>query len=708
MLTLTAMAVSVALVAQTDDSSGDYRAAAALDEIVVTASRTATPASAIPGTVTLIARGEIAQQSLLRDELSSVLEFSVPGFAPSTRKLAGRAESLRGRNPLYLIDGVPQHNALRDGQRDGYLIDLDFVERVEVINGSNAIQGVGATGGVVQLVTRQPGTQERWETTLNTRFNADDGFDSDSFSYKLSAVTGRRFESIDLVMGVAYQERGLFFDGNGDPVGLYPTQGDIMDSSSLGLFFKSNWRISEHSSLELMVNDYDLSRNGDFRSVSGDRDLGILTGTQLGDPSALVGDPASNEVTTASLTWRQQNLGGGELVAQIFDQSFQALFEGGTFGGFFRLTPDGEAFLDQSAVVSDKNGLKLTWNRPNKSQRGNLTLGLDVYRDESAQLLARSGRQWVPETRFETVAPFIQGSFELTESLTLSGGVRYEDAKLQVDDYTTIASADSTFVRGGSPEFSQSLPNLGLVWRLGESWVAYASYAEGFTMPDVGRVLRGVATPGADVETLLAVEPIVTNNREVGLEWNTGPLRARIGLFDSQADNGSRLRLNTVGIFEVERQRTEIDGVELSVDYAWSNGWQLGGNYSRTNGRFDSDGDNRVDSDLDGLNIGPNRLNLYLQGEVAEDWSLRLQGSLLRGRTFEGSGAPANADFDGYSLLDAMVAWDSPIGQLSFGVENLFDRQYVTYFSQVETGQRDDTFFAGAGRSLAIGWQVTL
>ena len=125
-------------------------------------------------------------------------------------------------------------------------------------------------------------------------------------------------------------------------------------------------------------------------------------------------------------------------------------------------------------------------------------------------------------------------------------------------------------------------------------------------MPDVGRVLRAVATPGQDVSSLLNVEPIVTNNLEVGVEVDNGALSARLTYFESDAENGSRLFSNNAGIFEVQRQRTDIDGVEATLEYAFDNDTVIGSNYSRTNGRFDSDGDDVVDSDLDGLNIGPN------------------------------------------------------------------------------------------------------
>ena len=683
----------------------DESARETIEELVVTAARTEQPASAIAGTVTIVDSETIRQHAAISDDLASVLSRSVPGFAPSSQKLAGRGETLRGRNPLYLVDGVPQHNALRDGQRDGHTIDMAFVERVEVINGSNAIQGVGATGGVVNTVTRSPVAGDAWQTTTQARFTTVDDFDSDAIGYKISVLTGRGSEHIDFIAGFAYHDRGLFIDPNGNPVGLYPTQGDIMDSTSLSLFGKAVWRTSASSTLTMMVNDFDLERNGNFRSVPGDRDAGIPTGAVEGDPSADVGEPARNETSTVSLTYRHADLLGGSVEAQLYDQSYRALFEGGTFGGFFRLTPDGEPFLDQSAIVSDKHGIKTTYNRSFVDPSINVTAGVDFFRDDSAQELARSEREWVPETRFETISPFLQLSWDVAEAFSLSGGARHENAELTVDDYVTIASANSTFVSGGSPEFDETLWNAGAIWRVNDHWTAYAASSEAFTMPDVGRVLRAVSTPGQDVDNLLAIEPIVTDNLEAGIEFDNGALRGRLTYFESDSDNGSRLLSNDEGIFEVQRQRTEIDGFEMTLEYVFGDRLTLGGNYSQTDGRFDQDGDGAVDSDLDGLNIGPDRLNLYAFGLLRDELRWRIQVSNLEDREFEGPGAPTGRDFDGYLLVDLFAGWETTLGEFSIGVENLLNEEYFTYFAQTEPAARADTYFLGNGRTLTLGWQ---
>lgn len=86
--------------------------------------------------------------------------------------------------------------------------------------------------------------------------------------------------------------------------------------------------------------------------------------------------------------------------------------------------------------------------------------------------------------------------FSPVESVKLSGGVRYEYARLNIDSYQTVWANDRVKVEGGTPSFDKTLYNAGVVWTPIEPLSLFASYSEGFTVPDVGRVLRGIDTPG--------------------------------------------------------------------------------------------------------------------------------------------------------------------------------------------------------------------
>ncbi|KAG1361683.1 hypothetical protein G6F61_014200 [Rhizopus arrhizus] len=90
----------------------------------------------------------VAQQLALGSDVSRVLSSQIPAFAPAREKMSNYGETMRGRGILYMVDGVPQSTPLRDGSRDSHTIDPAMIERIEVIHGANALQGIGGTGGI--------------------------------------------------------------------------------------------------------------------------------------------------------------------------------------------------------------------------------------------------------------------------------------------------------------------------------------------------------------------------------------------------------------------------------------------------------------------------------------------------------------------------------------------------------------------------------
>ncbi len=692
---------------RTIDTAVTLSPAGLAEAIVVSATRVPTPVSALPHTVTIVEQSAIQQRTASSDDLASVLEAHVPGFGPSMKKLTGRGESLRGRNPLYTINGVPQHTPLRDGERDGHTIDLDFVERIEVVHGSNAIQGIGATGGVVNMVTKAPRSDGAWTHDVKFSLSSGDGFDEDGLSSKASYLLGKRTGRVDWVAGAAFHKRGLFYDAGGRAIGLYPTQGDIMDSTARSVYTMVGVDVSPARRVELAVNTFRLARDGDFVAVPGNRTTGRLSTSVAGDPRPMVGDPAVNDVTTVSLNYRDRTVLGGALSVQAYAQDYDALFEGGSFTTF-ALAVGGPAFLDQSRITSDKLGLKTTWSMPHGGVAGFTPMvGLDLSSDTSAQSLARTNRTWVPETTLREIAPFVQLQRTFWRTVLLSGGARVAVAGLRVDDFTTLPSARSTFVSGGRPTFTEVLPNAGLVYYPTANLSFFASFSEGFTMPDVGRVLRGVNTPGQDVDALVDVEPVVTGNIEVGADYRLGGAQFHASYYRSNADRGSLLeRTADSQVFAVRRERTRIDGIDVTATVPFARNWSAGGTMSWLRGRFDANRDGQVDTDLDGLNISPGRANLFIQGQPASWFTTRLQVSVLRPRTVEGLAPPARGrEFGGYTLADLSLGFPTRLGTIRLGIENLLDKQYVLYFSQVDTGAGNDTFFGGQGRSFLMTFE---
>lgn len=711
LLTALSSLVNTGLV-QADELNKGSEQVLKLDEVTVSANRIVKPVKSIPHMVTIIDEEQINDSKIINDTLSGVLEQNVPDFSPASNNLTDRSVSLRGRNPLYLIDGVPQHNALRDGQRDGHTIDLDFIENIEVIHGANAVQGIGAIGGVINLVTKRATPGKIFSGSIKTKIETDDSVSSDGLHKKVTGLLHfNPTDSLSTTLGLSRNERGLFYDGNGDVVGLYGTQGDIADSKSDDIFFKARFEHNQHK-IKFMVNDFNLERNGDYLAVSGNRDAGILTSLEKGDPSDTVGDPAEQDVNTMSLDYVNEDFHSWRIVSQLYRQDFNAKYEGGTFGTFFSLTTadvtNGIGFLDQSQVESEKLGLKLLASKE-VTDRFTFSVGLDRTEDESAQTLVQSGREWVPLMKLTETAPFVQIDYDLTDSLYLTAGIRYEDAELEVDDYVTLATYGSRSVKGGKPKYSDTLENIGLIFDFMDNNSVYASYSEGFTLPDVGRVLRGIDTDNQSVDNLVDLDPIVTQNYEVGYRYNNGRFKLDTSVYLAKSEFGSLLVKDANDIFSVERQKIETKGLTVASSYKYSTQTNFGLSYSLVKGRQDSNGDGKLDSDIDGANIGPNKLTTFVQHKFDQDWNMRLSAIKYFERSF---GGPANeakngkTDFDsGYELVHLAVNGKVAGGDLTLGVQNLLDKQYVTYFSQTESFSNNGRFFAGRGRTLGASYQ---
>lgn len=671
-------------------------------EIVVTAARSQLPASALPLTVDVIDSEALERQVLVSGSTVDAVSALLPSFSPTREKLSGEGESLRGRSPLYAINGIPQSTPVRDGSRDGYTIDPFFIDRVEVIYGSNALQGIGATGGVVNQVTVGAPGEDGVAIDALAQITLPNGFDGEGIGAKSGALLGYRAGAFDASFGATVERRGAFFDGAGNRIGVDGTHGEIQDSDSWSLFARLGYDLPTGARLELVANRFELEGNANYVLVPGDRSTDIPATSVRG---VTPGDPPSNtaELLSASLT--DTDLGGGTFVLQGFYSRTSDVFGGGVFGKYQdpAIDPSGTLF-DQSANRSRKLGGKVSYERavPGFDDL-TLTAGFDALFDRTEQSLVQTDRVWAPRSDFRSLAPFLQGNLALADGVVrLAGGLRYENVELSVDDFRTLASYGAVEVEGGSPSFEDVLWNAGVIVEPVNGLRAYGSYAEGFTIADVGRILRGITQPGVDVDDFLSLEPVVSDNRELGLEWNRGALQASASYFWSSSDFGSLLVLRN-DVFEVERQPIKIEGFEASVN--WKTpvpGLSLSGGYADLAGRTDGDGDGSVDEDLDGANISPDRINLaadYATGPL----SLSAQARFYLSREF--NDAATATDFEGYTLLDAFIAYRTDIGEFALAASNLTDEFYVTYDSDTVRVTDNSRFFSGRGRTFTLSWR---
>ncbi len=142
--------------------------------------------------------------------------------------------------------------------------------------------------------------------------------------------------------------------------------------------------------------------------------------------------------------------------------------------------------------------------------------------------------------------------------------------------------------------------------------------------------------PNVDVDTFLDISPIVSNNVELGVETKARPGERQRHVLLVDEHQGPAAGRSTRGVYEVQRQRVEIQGLELNVSVrdADRRARAVDRGYAHLLGRTDSNGDGQVDIDLDGANISPDRLNVAAR-YVVGGWSALVQTQKYFSRGFQ-------------------------------------------------------------------------
>lgn len=157
------------------------RQAASLEGVVVQATRSDRRVEDTPLRVEVIDEEEIAEKvAMTPGDISMMLNetsgLRVQATNPSLGGANVRIQGLSGRYSLILADGLP----LYGGQAGGLgLLQIPPVDlgKVEIIKGSaSALYGSAALGGVINLISRRPGTEQSNTLLINqTTRNGTDG-----------------------------------------------------------------------------------------------------------------------------------------------------------------------------------------------------------------------------------------------------------------------------------------------------------------------------------------------------------------------------------------------------------------------------------------------------------------------------------------------------------------------------------------------------
>jgi len=663
-----------------------------LEDVVVSASRQREDAESVPTSVSVLDREALDQQTRLTSDVGDMLAQTVPGLAPSTGSLSNFGQTIRGRSLFVLIDGVPQTVQLRNVLRDLRTIDPGAVERIEVVRGASATYGYGSNGGLVNFITERPNRSGvQGELEIGTRSQPSDVASSASGRIRgeVQAKKGR----YDGLLSVGTEEHGYFFDGEGDRIPQDPQgQGGLAGSNETNVLARGGVQITPEQRLDLSVNFYRFRQDIEYETVAGTPGEEKATARAVDDAQ---GENPGTRNVVASLQYAHDDLLGSRVSTQVYVQDYQSRF------GFVSFFPDGGG---QSVLDAEKFGARLDVTTPLPFlPGGEVQWGTDVLRDETAQPL-EDGRTNVPEMRQWSVAPFAQARFPLGDRLRLRGGLRFEPFWLDVDDYTTLFGGRD--VEGGDLTYDALVFNAGGVLRIVDGLNFFTSFSQGFSVPDVGRVLRSPPPEAEDFSVeALRPEAQTVNSFELGLRGDARRLDASLVAFVNTSDLGS-----TFGDFpelRLQRAPERVFGLEGELDLQVHEAVRVGGTATVIDGERDVDDDGDFGEDLPNSRIPPAKITSYVSVAPGDRWQARVQLLHVGSRDeFDGEAETVfgQGDVNAHTVVDLSASVDAGPGNVSVGVENLFDNFYFPAVSQwwnLGTG-----FSTAPGRELSLGYTV--
>jgi iron complex outermembrane receptor protein len=660
------------------------------DAVVVTATRTATPALEVPASIDRI-YGDDIREGRAQVNLSESVG-RVPGLAVLNRQnyaqdlqIQSRGFGSRAtfgvRGIRLIADGIPA--TMPDGQGQASTFALGSAERIEVLRGPFSSLYGNSAGGVIVVDTRDPPA----EPTLEG----------------------------DVLLGSYQTKKAALRFGAGNAVG----EGSLFQTNG---YRDHSWARREQYNAKLKVAPSD---DTTFTAVANS-----LHQPDTQDPLGLTkaekdADPRQATPNALAFNTRKtvlQNQAGGTLSHRLGAHRVEVMAYGGTrsIEQFLAipLATQGGPTHSGGVVELDRSygGTALRWFWGAASLRLSAGLEYDLQNEKRkgwinnlgvAGALKRDEDNKVDATDF-----YGQAEWKFAEQWALHGGVRRSTVRFKSEDH---------FITGGNPNDSGArtyygtTPVAGLLWRATQTTSLYANYGHGFETPTFLEIAYRNDRSGLNFD----LEASRSKHAEVGVK-SVFPNRGRVGAaaFHIVTENeivvdqnsGGRSTFKNVG-------RTRRTGFELGGDAILGGGFDARAAWTYLNAVFAESfttvievfPNNQPVAVPEGATL-PGTAKNQLYGELRYrqgPWFTRLEALY---RTRVATNDPNNEFADAYAVFNVAAGLTQRAAGWSvteyLRVDNVADRNYVGSVIVNEANRR--YYEPAPRRNMTVGVQASL
>jgi iron complex outermembrane receptor protein len=648
--------------------------------MVVTAKRSGLSELSTPAAVSVVTGDQIREarpQINLSESLGSVpglqiqnrqnyaqdLQLSVRGFG---------ARSMYGvRGVRIYVDGIPA--TMPDGQGQTSNIDLNSVEKVEVLRGPFSALYGNASGGMVNVETETGQQPPRIEAS--SYFGS---YGTWRYGVKATGATGDGTHAGDVnytISGTRFTTQG-FRDHSGARKNL--------GNAKLGV------RIDDVSTLTLLFNSVDINAN----------DPGGLTSAEWHDNPRQA--PRADQYNTRKTTSQTQAGLHYQREMGVDDDLSIMMYAGERETTQYQSIP--VAVQQRSAqhpggvidLTRHYQGIDTRWtHRGELGVPYTLTGGLD-YETMTEQ---RKGYENFTQVNGVTelgtegalrrnernlmwnVDPYLQTSWQLTQQLTLDVGMRYSTVNFDSNDhYVTGANGDDS----GSASYHQWLPAGSLNYAVMSGWNLYLSAGRGFETPTINELSY---RSGDQAGLNFGLNPSTSDTVELGSKTRIGNGLLTAAVFQTDTRNEIVVDESSNGRTSYKNAgQTRRRGLELALDQQFAYDWRVQLAWTLLDARYRDDvcGDsqcsaaNMVPSGNRMPGIARNMGYASLAWSPPEGW---YAGADVRYMSDIEVNDANTEQAPAYTTVGLNTGYRYPLGNWMlnvFGrVDNLFDRQYV-------------------------------
>jgi outer membrane receptor for ferric coprogen and ferric-rhodotorulic acid len=617
-----------------------------------------------PQSVSVVTRQRMDDRGMqtIHDVVKDVPGLTLSNDGPERPTYYARGFSVD--NILY--DGLPTTVASYTSRDTIAATETAMLDRVEVVRGATGLMtGSGSPSAAINLVRKRP-TKEAM-ASISAGAGSWDNYrgelDASSALNEAGTVRGRAVTSYQVknsFQDVVNKEHSLFYA---------ITEFDLTDAT-LFTFGASNQNLNNNTAW------------GGVPTGSDGRDLKLSRSTFLGNDWGRW-DQDNNSVF-AELEQRFDNDWKLRLAATKSWSKldlFASYATAGTGNTFNQMTGKFRYENDQSSYDAFASGpfqllgrehelvLGASHRRETFEGYGTTVVSardIDIYNwnPHTVAKPAVNMSAWQQQSETEQTGTYVTGRFSLADPLHLILGARLDWYDYQIDTLGSNTKTDK--VTRNVTRYA------GLIYDLNDTYSVYASYTDIFSPQGV-----------VDADNS-PIKPITGKNYEAGIkgEYFNGALNASAAVY--RIDQENRASIVNVGCTPagttcyVASGEVRSEGLELEVNGALTNRWQLSAGYTYNSAKYRKDAQASNEGKLFNSDLPRHLFKLnttYTLPGALERW--RVGGGLTSQNTTYNKGDGYRIEQEGYTLVDLMLGY-KPTDHLDLrlNVNNVFDKKY--------------------------------